>query len=138
MSYRSFLGNNTDASDFDPADQIWKGSVPSKVHILAWLVAHGKVNTCNNIQKRRPFHYLNPQWCILCKAGKESIDHLFLHCPFSIQIWWRFFKEFGVTWNIPKRCNDLLSIRLYCNRRGKKVKSGAGECWLFFGLFGWS
>jgi hypothetical protein len=25
------------------------------------------------------------------------VDHVFLHCPFSVQIWWRFFKEFGVS-----------------------------------------
>lgn len=95
-SYKRFLCFNLDASVFHPVDQIWKVKVPSKVHILAWSVAHGKVNTCNNIQKRRPLHYLNPQWCILCKAEKESVDHLFLQCFFSIQMWWRLFKKFGL------------------------------------------
>lgn len=63
-SFISFYENNPDFSDFDPVDQIWKAKVPSKVHILAWLVAHGKVNICN-IQKQRPSHFLNPQWCIV-------------------------------------------------------------------------
>jgi hypothetical protein len=50
------------------------------------------------------------------------VDHLFLHCPFSIQVWWRFFKEFGVSWVIPKSCYDLLSIRFISGGRGKKAK----------------
>jgi hypothetical protein len=121
-SYRSLLANNIAFSDFGPAEQIWTAKVPTKVHILAWLVAHGKVNTCDNIQKRRPSHMLNPQWCILCKEGEESVDHLFLHCSFSIQFWWRFFKDFGVSWVIPKSCYDLLSICFKCGGRGKKKK----------------
>lgn len=48
-----------DFSNFDPAHQIWKAEVPPEVHLLVWLVARGKVNTCNNIQKRRTLHYLN-------------------------------------------------------------------------------
>lgn len=74
-SYRSYLCNNPEFSDFDPTDQIWKSKVPSKVHLLAELAAHGKVNTCNNIQ------YLNPHWCILCTATEECrpfIPSLFL------------------------------------------------------------
>ena len=26
-------------------------------------------------------------WCTLCKNGDENITHLFISCPFTIQIW---------------------------------------------------
>jgi hypothetical protein len=121
-SYRKFFGDNSNLPAFDPVNQIWKAKAPSKVLILVWLVAHGKVNTCDNIQKRRPFHSLNPHWCILCKDGEESVDHLFLHCPFSIQLWWRLFKEFGGSWVTPKSCYALLSTNFCWGGRNKKVK----------------
>ncbi|RVW29636.1 hypothetical protein CK203_100953 [Vitis vinifera] len=61
----------------------------SKVKALAWLVAHGKVNTNDKLQLRRPYKALCPQWCILCKGNGESIDHLFLHCLVTIGLWHR-------------------------------------------------
>ncbi|RVX21954.1 hypothetical protein CK203_001531 [Vitis vinifera] len=68
---------------------LWSSKVPSKVKALAWLVAHGKVNTNDKLQLRRPYKVLSPQWCILCKGNGESIDHLFLHCPITIGLWHR-------------------------------------------------
>ncbi|KAL6345662.1 hypothetical protein AAG906_017398 [Vitis piasezkii] len=72
---------------FLPAKFLWSSKVPSKVKALAWLVAHGKVNTNDKLQLRRPYKALCPQWCILCKGNGESIDHLFLHCPVTIGLW---------------------------------------------------
>ncbi|RVW89274.1 hypothetical protein CK203_032671 [Vitis vinifera] len=74
---------------FLPAKFLWSSKVPSKVKALAWLVAHGKVNTNDKLQLRRPYKALCPQWCILCKGNGESIDHLFLHCPVTIGLWHR-------------------------------------------------
>ncbi|RVX05598.1 hypothetical protein CK203_027273 [Vitis vinifera] len=39
---------------FLPAKFLWSSKVPSKVKALAWLVAHGKVNTNAKLQLRRP------------------------------------------------------------------------------------
>ena len=77
---------------FFPAKFLWSSKVPSKVKILAWLVAYGKVNTNNKLQLRRPYKSLCPQWCILCKGNGELIDHLFLHCPVTIGLWHKLFN----------------------------------------------
>ncbi|RVX07693.1 hypothetical protein CK203_021947 [Vitis vinifera] len=69
---------------FLPAKFLWSSKVPSKVKALAWLVAHGKVNTNDKLQLRRPYKALCPQWCILCKGNGESSDHIFLHCPLPL------------------------------------------------------
>ena len=66
---------------------LWSSKAPSRVKALAWLVAHGKVNTNDKLQLRRPYKSLCPQWCILCKGNGELIDHLFLHCPVTIGLW---------------------------------------------------
>lgn len=67
-----------------PFSQLWKTNTDIK--ILGWLVSRGRADTCDQIQKKRPFVCISPQWCFLCK-GSESVDNLFLHCPFSLQRW---------------------------------------------------
>ena len=32
-------------------------------------------------------YFAGPSWCPLCKDGEENPNHLFLSCPFSIQVW---------------------------------------------------
>ncbi|RVW15385.1 putative ribonuclease H protein [Vitis vinifera] len=91
---------------------LWSSKVPSKVKALAWLVAHGKVNTNDKLQLRRPYKALCPQWCILCKGNGESIDHLFLHCPVTIGLWHRLFNLVGVIWVPPRSIEDMLVISL--------------------------
>ncbi|RVW93876.1 Transposon TX1 uncharacterized 149 kDa protein [Vitis vinifera] len=89
---------------------LWSSKVPSKVKALAWLVAHGKVNTNDKLQLRRPYKALCPQWCILCKGNGESIDHIFLHCPVTIGIWYRLFNLAGLVWVPPRSLEDMLVI----------------------------
>ena len=45
---------------FLPAKFLWSSKAPSKVKALTWLVAHGKVNTNNKLQLRRPYKALCP------------------------------------------------------------------------------
>ena len=64
----------------------------------------------SNLQRRNPYHSLSPGWCILCKKNNESIDHLFLHCDFSLTLWSNILKEFGLNWVIPRSCKELLTL----------------------------
>ncbi|RVX19857.1 hypothetical protein CK203_005103 [Vitis vinifera] len=95
---------------FLPAKFLWSSKVPSKVKALAWLVAHGKVNTNDKLQLRRPYKALYPQWCILCKGNGESIDYLFLHCLVTIRLWHRLFNLVGSVWVPPRSLEDMLVI----------------------------
>ncbi|RVX09397.1 GTP-binding protein TypA/BipA-like [Vitis vinifera] len=95
---------------FLPAKFLWSSKVPSKVKTLAWLVAHGKVNTNDKLQLRRPYKALCPQWCILCKGNGESIDHIFLHCPVTIGLWHRLFNLVGLVWVPLGSLEDMLVI----------------------------
>ena len=35
-------------------------------------------------------------WCYMCKRNGESVDHLFLHCPFAMDLWSMVLGLFGV------------------------------------------
>ncbi|KAB2635258.1 hypothetical protein D8674_025792 [Pyrus ussuriensis x Pyrus communis] len=78
--------NNGIVQHFPPSSQIWKSKVPPKVKVLVWLVAIGSLNTCDQIQRRSPFICISPHWCSLCKAKEESVNHIFLHCSYTIQL----------------------------------------------------
>ena len=122
-SYRSLLSNNGIVHYYPPYSQIWKSKAPPKVKILVWLVANGNLNTCDRIQRRNPFMCLSPHWCSLCKAKEESVNHIFLHCSYSIQLWWKLFQEVKVSWVIPKGCFELLSTNFKALGKGKKSKA---------------
>lgn len=72
----------------------------SKGKAFACLVAHRKVNSNDLLQLRRPDESLNPHWCILCKRDGESIDHLFLHYPFTSGMWHKLFRLGSLVWDL--------------------------------------
>ena len=104
-----------------PAKIIWKLPIPVKVKVFTWLLVLAKVSVHATLQKRRPYYSLSPGWCVLCKKDNESIDHLFLHCDFSLRLWYIILKEFGRIWVIPRSSKDLLCFGqgLFLNNKGK-------------------
>lgn len=133
-SYNFFLLNSgsRQLSLFLP--QIWKSKVPPKIKFHVWLLALGKLNTCDQIQRRRPSFYLSPLWCVLCKSHLESVDHVFLHCPFSGGVY------LGSPAGLSLKTvliSCVLSLRLWVGGR-KPQLYGNAWCMLVFGIFGWS
>ncbi|CAL9014927.1 unnamed protein product, partial [Prunus brigantina] len=61
---------------FSPYTQIWKAKTPPKVKIFVWQAVLGKLNT------------------------GESMDHLLLHCPFSLKLWETLLKEVNMVWAV--------------------------------------
>ena len=90
------LSNFSNPILFLPTKFLWRLKALLKVKALTWLVAHGKVNTNDKLQLRRPYKSLCPQWCILCKGNGELIDHLFLHCPLTITLWHKLLNLAGL------------------------------------------
>ncbi|CAN1748514.1 Putative ribonuclease H protein At1g65750, partial [Linum perenne] len=67
-----------------PADTIWQSLVPSKIACHAWKVYHKKMATIDNLQQKG-FALANR--CVLCGNNLESVDHLFLSCAFTSEVW---------------------------------------------------
>ena len=76
-----------------PMKIIWNSSVQLKVSFFAWESTWGKVLTLDQVQKRG---WALTNRCYLCQAHEESIDHLFLHCEKTREVWKLFFTLFGV------------------------------------------
>ena len=92
------------------AKSIWKMSIPIKVKVFIWLLISDKLSVQTNLRKRRPYYYLSPGWCVMCKKDNESLDHLFLTCNFSLRLWGKILQEFSREWVIPRFATDLLTL----------------------------
>jgi hypothetical protein len=66
------------------AEHIWCPAVPPSHSFIFWRLHNGKMPTEEN---------LRAQGCIvvsiftLCLSADESLDHLFLRCPFALNLW---------------------------------------------------
>ena len=90
-----------------PVKQVWKPPVPSRIKAFSWTVVLDRLNTMEMLQMRRPFLYLSPSWCVLCKSEGESANHLFMHCRFAKAIWDHFFEKLHWQWVMPGTIYDL-------------------------------
>ena len=115
---------------FFPFKLIWKSPIPHKIKVFAWLVALGRVNTCDVLQKKRPNTMLYPSWCVLCKREEETVDHLFIQCSFTSRIWWKILHTFGLYWVVPGSCYGLLSGqgRIHYRKSGKDYLHPVPSC----------
>ena len=85
---------------------IWKAKVLPWVAFFSWIATWGKALTIDNLRK----HGLIIQsWCCMCKRNGETVDHLFLHCPVAMDMWYMVFGLFGVQWVMPSSVMDLFS-----------------------------
>ncbi|CAN1356356.1 Putative ribonuclease H protein At1g65750 [Linum perenne] len=67
-----------------PHQIVWAKSVPPKVQGFCWMVWHKKIASIDNLQ-RRGMTLANR--CVLCEKDLESVDHLFIHCEFAVEVW---------------------------------------------------
>ena len=83
-SYYKVLSSQEDT--YFPWKSIWKPKVPSRVAFFVWVASLGKILTADNLRNR---NIILVSWCCLCKADKETVDHLLLHCLFRgrFRIW---------------------------------------------------
>ena len=106
----------------EPFSFIWKSSVPYRVKVFAWLVFHGKINTCDMVQRRNPHSALSPSWCILCRNDGKTLDHLMLHCEVASILWKILLKEAGFLWVFPVHCQSLMVEDMLGLGSNKKVE----------------
>ncbi|CAN1751888.1 Putative ribonuclease H protein At1g65750 [Linum perenne] len=76
-----------------PVEAVWVTHVPTKISGFVWQVAHKNISSFENLQKRG---FVGPNWCVMCRAGLESVSHLFLDCPFALQIWYTFSSKLAI------------------------------------------
>eukprot|EP00253_Pinus_taeda_P030057 PITA_30057 len=63
---------------------IWKLKCPTKARLFFWCLLRRKIPTWDTLQSR---YMHGPRRCTLCKDEVESINHLFLNCIETKNIW---------------------------------------------------
>eukprot|EP00253_Pinus_taeda_P002811 PITA_02811 len=66
------------------AKNLWKLKSPAKARLFLWCILKRKVPTWEILQAR---FLAGPSRCPLCKSDGETINHLFIFCAFTRQIW---------------------------------------------------
>jgi hypothetical protein len=62
---------------------LWKLKVPLKIRIFLWFLHRKELLTKDNLIKRK---WIGCKKCVFCDAD-ESVQHLFISCPFARDIW---------------------------------------------------
>jgi hypothetical protein len=70
--------------------EIWKWQLPLKIKLFVWLLLEKKILTWENLTKRG---FEGPSRCVLCGINEENVNHLFVDCRFTKNIWFIIQKE---------------------------------------------
>ncbi|CAN1816105.1 hypothetical protein LINPERHAP1_LOCUS27662 [Linum perenne] len=89
-----------------PTHTIWCSTVPSKIICFCWRVYFKKIATIDNLQ-RKGLQLVNR--CALCLSHLESVDHIFLHCDYSIRIWNQLSSTLSIYGPKPVSTTDLIT-----------------------------
>jgi hypothetical protein len=64
--------------------QVWDPLGLPKVNFFSWVLMHRKILTGENLAKRG---FIGPHRCPMCCNALEMMDHLFVDCPFTQEVW---------------------------------------------------
>ena len=64
--------------------EVWDPMALPKVNFFFWTLMHRKILTGENLMKR---NIAGPHRCTLCKEAMETMDHLFVECPYANRVW---------------------------------------------------
>ncbi|WMV55241.1 hypothetical protein MTR67_048626 [Solanum verrucosum] len=88
-----------------PWKQIWKSRIPYKVSCFVWLLAKEAALTQDNVMKRG---ITLCSRCFLYGETLENVNHLFLHCKYTQQLWRIFLSRKGISWTMPRKVSEAL------------------------------
>jgi hypothetical protein len=87
--------------------------LPAEAKVLFWLLAHNRLNT-KDMMERKSF-YVQCNKCVLCDDQiVETMAHLFFHCDFSRNLWWKM----GMEWNEDM---DHINMMIDGERRSSNI-----------------
>jgi len=94
---------------------LWRIKVPLKIRIFMWFLHRKVLLTKDNLAKRR---WNGCTKCVFCDS-QETIDHLFITCPFSRLVW----RVVHFTFNIPPPANVTNMFGNWLNGVDQKAKT---------------
>ncbi|CAL1404024.1 unnamed protein product [Linum trigynum] len=88
-----------------PFHVIWMAVAPPKVCVFLWIAFQKKIITQDALKRRGWFL---PSRCALCREQEETINHIFLSCRFSKDVW-RILSAFVDLQTSSSDISDLIS-----------------------------
>ncbi|KAF7835780.1 ribonuclease H [Senna tora] len=82
--FLSDAGRQNNPSDFFPWKFLWSLSIPSRVKNFVWRILNDALPNLTNLKRH---HMPVEEICYLCQQESESLDHIFITCPFARAIW---------------------------------------------------
>eukprot|EP00253_Pinus_taeda_P007019 PITA_07019 len=102
---------------------IWKSEAIPKIKFFNWLLLKGKVLTSENLRKRG---INGPSRCPNRCSAEETIQHLFLDCPFAKRCWINLSSLGNINWqpqqNISEAIHEWKKNCPWKDKRSKIVK----------------
>lgn len=83
---------------------VWKLDLLPKIIVFWWLCLKNNILIVDNLRKRG---YLLVSRCSLCLQDGETLNHIFLHCTYTREVWAKLWGSFEVSWAHPKMVKDL-------------------------------
>ena len=84
---------------------IWSKYIAPRMSLLVWKVLCGRVLSEDFLQKRG---ISLASRCLLCRFDSESLEHIFLLCPFAKSIWSSMVAKFDLPATLPSSLIDML------------------------------
>lgn len=101
------------------ARELWQVRAPNKCRFFVWLLLHGRAWTADRLRR----HGLQDHdLCTLCSQGAETIDHLFLQCPFSREVWFKVLRKCGWQGFAPQNTDLLIAWWLQVRKSLQKQR----------------
>lgn len=124
---------NTAPQASGPWKEVWYNGTPPRVQFFLWTLAWDRISTMDMLRRKA---FFLTSVCALCYQDAESSSHLFIHCPFSWEVWCGMASDFGVPFLSPLDLSTLsaplLSWRLQAfSALGKRIWKLvlAAVCW---------
>ena len=123
--YEDSLNGNT----VDLRKYIWKIKVPLKIRIFMWFLHRKVILTKDNLKKR------NWNGCNKCcfSDQDETIQHLFIECPFAKVVWRTLHMTFSIT--PPSNINNLFGNWLGGVDKKTKTHIRVGVCAILWSIW---
>ncbi|QHO20170.1 Putative ribonuclease H protein [Arachis hypogaea] len=113
---------SAEITSYSFTSSIWKGFVPPRIELFGWFVLVGRVNTKERLTKLG-VNILGDSMCVLCTKELESVEHLFLRCEVTWQVWCKWLRLLGREWVIPGTVKEMFESwhGMHNRQQGKKM-----------------
>ncbi|PWA39937.1 reverse transcriptase domain-containing protein [Artemisia annua] len=88
----------------------WNHLAPIKANILGWRLEMNRLPTTDLLLQRKIA--IPSTTCLLCNASVESIQHIFLECPFADILWSLMLSWCKIPLRRPLQAKDLFELHM--------------------------